>query len=185
MTPYPPLRHQPKPRQQVQAGGGYTLIELMVSIAILAVILGIAVPSFTDATLGSRLTSFANELAASTHQARAEAIKRNRRVELCVSANPDAASPTCASGNWAQGWIIRVVTGGEVLYRRSALPTGFRLKETSNASALVFQPTGLSSTSASFIACRATPSVGQQERVITLTASGRAYVETTHNGTCE
>jgi prepilin-type N-terminal cleavage/methylation domain-containing protein len=44
------------------AQSGFTLIELMVTISIMAVLLMIAVPSFQNATLGSKLSSFANGL---------------------------------------------------------------------------------------------------------------------------
>jgi type IV fimbrial biogenesis protein FimT len=44
---------------------GFTLIELMVTIMVLAVLLGLGVPSFREAALSSRVTSYANDLVAS------------------------------------------------------------------------------------------------------------------------
>jgi type IV fimbrial biogenesis protein FimT len=66
---------------------GFTLVELMLAIAIFAILLAIAVPSFRDASLGSRLSSIANNMIASAQLARSEAIKRNAVITLCASSN--------------------------------------------------------------------------------------------------
>lgn len=86
---------------------GFTLIELMVTLAVLAIVLTIAVPSFREMALRNRLTSETNNLVSALAIARSEAIKRGRVVTVCKSSNPDAASPTCAAGtNWQNGWIV-------------------------------------------------------------------------------
>ena len=82
------------------SGRGFTLIELVVTLTVAAILLAIAVPSFYDATLGSKLASYANNFVASVSLARSEAIKRNAAVTLCASS--DGAS--CASGGWEQGF---------------------------------------------------------------------------------
>ena len=85
---------------------GFTLIELMVTLSVLAIILGIAVPSFQGMVLRNRLTSETNNLVSALAIARSEAIKRGRVVTICKTANPDAAMPACAAGaNWGNGWI--------------------------------------------------------------------------------
>jgi type IV fimbrial biogenesis protein FimT len=156
---------------------GFTLIELMVTISVMAILLMIAVPSFQDATLGSKLGSYANNLVAGAHLARSEAIKRNRAVTLCVSSN----GTDCATGGWEQGWIVRA-TDGTVIQRQQALPAG--LKITGGANSLVFQPSGVGATAATFTVCRATPTVGAQERVVEITATGRPGVKKTTTGSC-
>lgn len=82
---------------------GFTLIELMVSIAVLAILLGIAAPSFRSMTATSDLRGVSNELITTLAQARSEAIKRGGRVTVCMSA--DGATCT-ATGGWEQGWIM-------------------------------------------------------------------------------
>jgi type IV fimbrial biogenesis protein FimT len=82
---------------------GATLLELMVVLAVSAILLGIGVPSFVGLANSSRLTSATNELVSSLHLARSEAIKRNSRVVLCTST---MGTSCAASGSWQQGWLV-------------------------------------------------------------------------------
>ncbi len=61
---------------------GFTLIELMVTLTVAAILLAIAVPSFTYLTVSSKLTTTANDLVAALNVARSEAIKRNTVVNV-------------------------------------------------------------------------------------------------------
>lgn len=158
---------------------GFTLVELMVTIAVMAILLMIAVPSFNDATLGSKLGSYANNLVAGAHLARSEAIKRNRAVTLCVSSN----GTDCATGGWEQGWIV-LTADDTVVQRQQALPAGLKVNRAGGADSLVFQPSGVGATAATFTVCRATPTVGAQERVVEISATGRPGVKKTTAGTC-
>ena len=93
------------------------MIELMVTISVLAILLMIAVPSFQSLVLNGRLTATTNDLASALAMARSEAVKRATRVTVCKSANTGAASPTCsAAANWRDGWIVFVdsATAGTV-----------------------------------------------------------------------
>ena len=166
---------------------GFTLVELMMAITVAAILLVIAVPSFRDAALGSRLSAVANNLLASVQLARSEAIKRNQTVTLCASIN----GSTCAgSGDWEQGWIM-LDAANNVISRQEVLPAGLKLVQagtivppaTTFLAPLRFQPLGIGATAGSFTVCRASP-VGSQERVVTVTATGTAYVTLTNNGSC-
>lgn len=157
---------------------GFTLIELMVTIAVMAILLSIAVPSFNEVMLGTKLSSYANNLSSSALLARSEAIKRNAPVTLCVSSSGAA----CGTGSWEQGWVV--ITGTNVLHRQDALPSGLKVIEGTATAQVVFRPTGVGATSASFKVCRATPSAGSQERVVTINANGRTDVDKTTTGAC-
>jgi len=158
---------------------GFTLIELMVTIAVMAILLMVAVPSFKEATLGSKLGSYANSLVAGAHLARSEAIKRSAPVTLCVSSN----GTSCGTGGWEQGWIVRA-TDGTVIQSQQALPAGLKVTETGGLASLVFNPSGVGATSATFTVCRATPTVGGQERVVSVSLTGRPSVTKTTAGSC-
>lgn len=155
---------------------GFSLIEMIVVISILAVLSSIAFPAFSDALLSTKLRSYANNFVASTHIARSEAIKRNSVVTLCVSAN----GTSCASGGWQQGWIV--LSGTTVIQHQQATAPGYKI--TGGVSSISFQPTGIGATQATLVVCRETPNVGSQERVVTLSSSGRASVTKTYNGSC-
>ena len=107
---------------------------------------------------------------------RSEAIKRNAVTSLCVSSN----GTSCGSGGWEQGWII--ISGSTVIQKHSAAPTGFKV--TSSVAKVDFQPTGVGNTQATITVCRSAPSAGSQERVVNVSATGRAYVSKTTTGTC-
>lgn len=110
---------------------GFTLIELMVGVAIMAVLLMVGVPSFQSAVASSRLTTSTNDVVSALALARTEAIRRGTRVTVCKSANATACT---TAGNWAQGWIIFIdttrgsadasVDSGEVILASNAATSG-------------------------------------------------------------
>jgi type IV fimbrial biogenesis protein FimT len=157
---------------------GFTLIEMLVTIAILSIVMMLAVPSFNDATLGSRLSSYANGLISSAYLARAEAVKRNSPVTLCVSAN----GATCTTGGWEQGWIVLATSA--VLQSQPSLPSGLKITEKDGKSTIVFQPTGVGATDAELTVCQSIPSAGGQERIVTLSVTGRASIKRIAAGVC-
>lgn len=87
---------------------GFTLIELMVTLAIGSIILTLAVPSFNAMAANNRITSQINELVTFINLGRSEAVTRNVRVVLCRSANATSSSPTCGgtANTWTTGWLL-------------------------------------------------------------------------------
>ncbi|MEZ5564473.1 MAG: GspH/FimT family pseudopilin [Gammaproteobacteria bacterium] len=81
---------------------GFSLIELMVVLAVAAIALGLGVPAFTSVFANNRMSAATNDLVSSLHAARAEAITRQVTVTLCPT--PDGATACVAGGNLAQGW---------------------------------------------------------------------------------
>lgn len=84
---------------------GFSLLELMVTVAVLAITVTIALPSFTSTIQNNRLSTQANQFIAALQLTRSSAISRNQRITLCKSS--DGSSCT-TNGDWTQGWIIFV-----------------------------------------------------------------------------
>jgi type IV fimbrial biogenesis protein FimT len=83
---------------------GFTLIELMVTIAVLAVLLGVGVPSFRSMIESNRLAAASNDLVTGLQFARSEAIKRGILVVLCARNAQDRCS---IAPLWTSGWVAR------------------------------------------------------------------------------
>lgn len=87
--------------------GGFTLIELMVVITIVAVILAYGIPSYNSVITQNRMASEINDLANAMELARSSAIRQGVNVTICASANPTAGTPSCSgSSSWSTGWIV-------------------------------------------------------------------------------
>jgi len=158
---------------------GFTLVELMVTIVVLVVLVSVAVPSFDNIRLSSRLNSYSTDLVAGSQLARSEAIKRNAAVTLCASANGTACA---TNGQWEAGWIV-VSNDGRVIQKQPATASGYQMRDSGGLSALTFDATGVGGTAANITICRATP-VGSQERVVKISATGRSSITRTSVGTC-
>ena len=100
---------------------GFTLLELLVTVAVAAVLLGIGVPSFIDTIRNSQMSASANDLLAAMHLARTEAVKRRTPVTVCSSADPLGVAPTCSAGNF-NGWIVFADTDGDIAVDAAAVP---------------------------------------------------------------
>ena len=120
-----------------RGSGGFTLIELMITIAIVAIVLTLGVPSFQETIRNNRLITTVNDFISSLNLTRSEAIKRGIRVTLCKSVN--GTSCNTSSTGYQQGWIIFVdpngnatVDSGEQIIRVYAAIAGINLTGNTN-----------------------------------------------------
>lgn len=114
MFPRPMSRRRPLSaacRGRRARTAGFSLIELMIAVFVMAVAIGISVPMFTNVVNGSRLTSNANELVAAMQSARAEAIRQNRRTSLCGSDD----GLNCSNTTPWRGWVVFADANGNGL----------------------------------------------------------------------
>lgn len=101
---------------------GFTLIELMLTLLVAGVVLGIAVPSMSKMIERGQTTSTFNRLIGDLAFARSEAVKRAQPVVICPSDNQSS----CSGSDWSKGWVLfvdanddRDVTAGEDVLRVS------------------------------------------------------------------
>jgi len=91
---------------------GFTLIEVVIAIAILGILATLLAPGFRDVIRSNRLTSAANSFLSALNLARSEAVKLNAPVVICksdVDNTPSGQAPRCATGGgFEQGWVVFV-----------------------------------------------------------------------------
>jgi type IV fimbrial biogenesis protein FimT len=83
--------------------GGFSLLDLLVTLTIASILFGIGVPNFYDLTANNRLTVATNELITSLHYARSEAVTREVPVSICASEDGQSCSGT---SDWGRGWVV-------------------------------------------------------------------------------
>lgn len=191
-----------------KSSAGFTLVELMVSLAIGVIVLTLAIPSFSELITNNRLTSTINNLVADMNLARTEAIKRNSPVVMCRSGNPVSNSPVCCETNatgctsedWSSGWLVYAygnndVTersfdsglGDELIKRESQLPGGIKIKTNSIGNNwLIYGPTGaIREASAALYGICNDPASGFGRRLVTVSLTGRANIDKNDSVACD
>jgi type IV fimbrial biogenesis protein FimT len=147
---------------------GFTLIELIVVLSILAILVVLAIPSFESIFNNNRLTANANEMLSTVQLSRMEAVRRNERIVICRSDNPDVA-PVCnaAAGDWP-GWLAfaddgagggtardGVLNGGETVLNVGTFNAPLQLQASPAISAgsqrIIFRPDGLAYSNAGIL----------------------------------
>lgn len=126
---------------------GITLIELLLALAIGAVLVGLAAPGFGEAQRNARRTAAVNGFLQAVYFARSEAIKRAAVASLCKSTN--GARCENEATDWSGGWIVFVnrdrdqppeVDPGELVLRAHAPEPGLTIR--SNRQFYSFRPFG-------------------------------------------
>jgi len=103
------MKH-PAPSAGGLAARGFTMIELMVTLTVLAILLALAMPAFRDLILNNRLSTASSELQTALAQARSEAVTRRKFITVCPSANDTGTA--CGSWDDPHGVIVFVDNNG-------------------------------------------------------------------------
>lgn len=102
---------------QQAASQGFTLIEMMVTIAVMLILMAVALPNFQSFIAGQRVQSANSDLISALLMARSEAMKRNVTVDVV----PNAAG-------WASGWTVQY-GGGTIIQKQDPLNSGVQVVE--------------------------------------------------------
>lgn len=178
---------------------GLTLVELVTTLAIAAILTTMAVASFQEITAQNHATAETQRILSSIFLARTEALRRNQQVTICRSANP--SSETCGggtAGDWSTGWLVFVDSnrsasrdsGEEILLVAEAIKgagNNYVLKTSAaaTAKALTYQPNGRyrtpsgAVTASSFVFCKKeyrTTDAQQRSRAVVINNAGRPKI---------
>ncbi len=172
--------------KQMEYSKGFTLMELMVTVAIAGILVGIAIPSFTSIIVSNRLTTSANDLVTALSLARSEAVKRGQQVVVRKTGT-----------NWEDGWQVFVDidrstaakenvldAGTDILLKVfSALPGAYTLRGNNNfVNFIRYKPDGRSSSLGSFAVCDGTTIIGAKLIIVNAVGRVRHGADTDHDG---
>ncbi len=127
----------------------FTIIELMITLSVAAILMAIAAPSFVNIINNNRLTTQINKLQAFLSTARSEAIKRGGSVTVCRSNNDQSG----CGDNWSNGWLLFVdndgdgafEAGDEILRVHEALSGNNTLTNNNSNTRITYSANGLAS----------------------------------------
>lgn len=129
----------------VRRCGGFTIVELMVTVAVAAILMVIAVPSFRNIINTNRLNTTANAMVGALSTARMEAVKRNGSVQFCSNASASNTGDTLGAACGSNTGAVYVQTSGTaatpVLAAVSGL-TGSGVQLSGNVAAIRFNSQG-------------------------------------------
>lgn len=165
--------------------GGFTLIEMLVTITLMSIALTVAIPSYKSMIANNRSAVEVNRFLASINIARSEAVKRGVPIGLCARKLPRTLPESCSGSNdWSTGWILftdksgtaGVMDGSDALLYAWGAPDG-NPTVSASAPSIQYLSTGDMRSAASFSyffpGCK-----GDEKRVITISMTGRAAINT-------
>lgn len=119
---------------------GFTLIEVMVSLAILAVLASLAAPNFSESIKRYRVNAVRDDLMASVQQARSEAIRRGASVSL-IRRTASCGTVPADNSDWGSGWLLApgtacVADTAATFIQLTSIPVGYRVAHTASDTTL-------------------------------------------------
>lgn len=154
---------------------GFTLVELVVTLAVLAILAAIAMPSMTGMASNSRLKGQAEEMAATLQLARSEAVRRNTSITLCPTNGSNTIATVCSGStawaNWAILDLSKTSGPAEDRVLRVGTPSG-GVQISGPAAGIVFRPSGMIAAQQVVTVCMPVSDPPDNQRVLTVMISG-------------
>lgn len=154
-------------------GRGFTLVELVIVIAIAAIFASLAAPGFRQLIAGQRIRSASFDFVSALGYARSEAVKRNAAVTLRAGASADGA--------WANGWRVVDPTNTAVILRSWTPGSNLSLAEASSLTTVTFGLDGRLPAGATAPKLQISPAIpinGVTGRCVQVDLSGRPATST-------
>lgn len=165
---------------------GFTLVELLVTMAVGGILLAIAIPGYAFLVNTSKLAAVTNDLVSAIQLARSEAVKRGTRVTVCKTDNAMVALPVCnAAANWEQGWLVfidgglrGVVDAGDTVLRQQDRASGAVSITASNFSTYIsYKSSGVSQGLNNLATGKLFVCVAGDQRDIVVNSTGRVRLD--------
>jgi len=167
---------QPKRRP----GSGFTIVEVIVVLAVASIIIGIATPSFMSIIANNRVATASNELVTALNLAKSEAIRTGQNTVMCKSSSGDQCD---SSASWGDGWLLftdtdnsDTVNNDERIIRvQSAVERSLNFAYSGSNNAIAFNSNGRTNANGRF--CFNNAYKQENSRAVIITLAGRVRTE--------
>jgi type IV fimbrial biogenesis protein FimT len=165
------------------------MIELMVAVAIVAILVALAAPSFSAIIQRNRIAGQVNSFVGDLQFARSEAIKRGQSVSLCPSSN---GTDCLTTNTWHSGWIVFNDTNGSGAINGSETPLRYRrgftssdtFAATTDTATFTYNREGFANVSELLLVMRTAASNANATRCVLVNRVGRQQVQSNGTGSC-
>ena len=147
-----------------QSAAGMTMIELLMAMAVVAIVMAFALPSFRSSTQNSAITSATMDLVTALNTARAQAVSLRSDITLAA-----------VNGNWVEGWEIQYPATAVEQNQEFNPPGGVQIVEAGGLNQVVFDMMGLPDNALAISLCDGRPN--ETGRAVTLSRAGRVTSE--------
>ncbi|HLT89679.1 MAG TPA: GspH/FimT family pseudopilin [Woeseiaceae bacterium] len=154
---------------------GFTLYELLITVAVAAIILSFGVPGFMDIIQNNRATTHTNDLVTALNLARSEATRRAATVTVCSSTNGATCNGTT---DWSTGWVVRTAT--EVLRVWPERSGGDQVVTNTAHTTVAFDPRGALTAGPTTFSIEPAGCTGDRGRMVSVGAAGSIAVSRTN-----